>query len=54
VARSRVEEPVVLQKPTNAIALNNRIARSLGLLPTDRATSAETVSAFGAMTRARA
>jgi len=29
VARSRVEEPVVLQKPTNAILLNNRIAQSL-------------------------
>ena len=36
VARSRVEEPVVLQKPTNAILLNNRIARSLGLLPAER------------------
>jgi signal transduction histidine kinase len=32
IARSRVEEPVVLQKPTNAIRLNNRIAKSLGLL----------------------
>jgi len=32
VARSRVEEPVVLQKPTNAILLNHRIAQSLGLL----------------------
>jgi len=38
VARSRVEEPVVLQKPTNAILLNNRIARSLGLLPAERIT----------------
>jgi signal transduction histidine kinase/CheY-like chemotaxis protein len=31
IARSRVEEPVVLQKPTNAILLNNRIAQLLGL-----------------------
>ena len=32
IARSRVEEPIVLQKPTNAIMLNNRIAAALGLL----------------------
>jgi signal transduction histidine kinase len=32
IARSRVEEPIVLQKPTNAIVLNNRIAAALGLL----------------------
>ena len=32
IARSRVEEPVVLQKPTNAILLNHRIAQSLGLI----------------------
>jgi signal transduction histidine kinase/CheY-like chemotaxis protein len=32
IARSRVEEPIVLQKPTNAIVLNNRIAGALGLL----------------------
>jgi signal transduction histidine kinase/CheY-like chemotaxis protein len=32
IATSRVEEPAVLQKPTNAIRLNNRIAKSLGLL----------------------
>ena len=34
LARSRVEEPIVLQKPTNAIVLNNRIAGALGLLVT--------------------
>ncbi len=34
IARSRVEEPIVLQKPTNAIVLNNRIAGALGLLVT--------------------
>lgn len=32
VARSRVEEPLVLQKPTNAVLLNNRIAQAVGLL----------------------
>jgi len=32
IARSRVEEPIVLQKPANAIVLNNRIAGALGLL----------------------
>jgi signal transduction histidine kinase/CheY-like chemotaxis protein len=37
IARSRVEEPVVLQKPTNAIRLNNRIAQSLGLISEARA-----------------
>jgi len=36
IARSRVEEPVVLQKPANAIRLNNRIAQSLGLPPQER------------------
>jgi signal transduction histidine kinase/CheY-like chemotaxis protein len=34
IARSRVEEPIVLQKPTNAIVLNQRIAGALGLLVT--------------------
>ncbi|MGE5338966.1 MAG: hybrid sensor histidine kinase/response regulator [Gemmatimonadota bacterium] len=34
IARSRVEEPIVLQKPANAIVLNNRIAGALGLLVT--------------------
>jgi len=32
IARSRVEEPIMLQKPANAIVLNNRIAGALGLL----------------------
>jgi len=36
IARSRVEEPVVLQKPTNAILLNNRIAQALGLMEWER------------------
>ncbi len=34
IARSKLEEPVVLQKPTNAILLNNRIAGSLGMQAT--------------------
>jgi len=53
VARSRVEEPVVLQKPTNAILLNNRIARSLGLLPAERATP-EAPATLGGAAAARA
>jgi hypothetical protein len=31
IARSRVEEPIVLQKPTTAAALNAAIADALGL-----------------------
>jgi signal transduction histidine kinase/CheY-like chemotaxis protein len=52
VARSRVEEPVVLQKPTNAILLNNRIAQSLGLLERER-PPAEVGLTAGATTIAR-
>ena len=46
IARSRVEEPVVLQKPTTASVLNNTLADMLGLttLPMVR-TSTEIVSA---------
>jgi len=52
VARSRVEEPVVLQKPTNAILLNNRIAQSLGLIARER-PPAEVALTAGATTIAR-
>ena len=52
VARSRVEEPVVLQKPTNAILLNNRIAQSLGLIERER-PPAEVGLTAGATTIAR-
>lgn len=41
IARSRVEEPVVLQKPTNAILLNYRIARALGLMREETPAVAE-------------
>ena len=41
IARSRVEEPVVLQKPTNAILLNYRIARALGLMREETPSLAE-------------
>jgi hypothetical protein len=33
IARSRVEEPIVLQKPTTASVLNATIAEALGLQP---------------------
>jgi len=52
VARSRVEEPVVLQKPTNAILLNNRIGQSLGLIARER-PPAEVALTAGATTIAR-
>jgi hypothetical protein len=52
VARSRVEEPVVLQKPTNAILLNNRIAQCLGLISRER-PPAEVALTAGATTIAR-
>ncbi len=51
IARSRVEEPVVLQKPTNAILLNNRIAQSLGLI--EAARPVEAALAAGATTLPR-
>jgi signal transduction histidine kinase/CheY-like chemotaxis protein len=52
IARSRVEEPVVLQKPTNAIRLNNRIAQALGLIEWER-PPAEVGLTAGATTIAR-
>ncbi|HKO67194.1 MAG TPA: response regulator, partial [Burkholderiaceae bacterium] len=47
IARSRVEEPTVLQKPTTAAVLNNTLAEMLGLttLPMVRSTADETASA---------
>jgi hypothetical protein len=50
IARSRVEEPTVLQKPTTAAVLNNALAEMLGLttLPMVRPTAAETASASDA------
>jgi two-component system, sensor histidine kinase len=53
IARSRVEEPVVLQKPTNAILLNNRIAKSLGLLKQEPPASADLALTAGATTIGR-
>jgi len=53
IARSRVEEPVVLQKPTNAILLNNRIAQSLGLIAREPAAGQEVGLTAGATTIAR-
>jgi CheY-like chemotaxis protein len=53
VARSRVEEPVVLQKPTNAILLNNRIAQSLGLIVRERPAPADAALTAGPTTVAR-
>jgi signal transduction histidine kinase/CheY-like chemotaxis protein len=53
IARSRVEEPVVLQKPTNAILLNNRIARSLGVLPAERGAQEAPVTVGGATSTVR-
>jgi CheY-like chemotaxis protein len=53
IARSRVEEPVVLQKPTNAILLNNRIAQSLGLIGRGRPPGAEVALTAGANTITR-
>jgi len=53
VARSRVEEPVVLQKPTNAILLNNRIAQSLGLLRREPVLAADVALTAGATTISR-
>jgi len=52
IARSRVEEPVVLQKPTNAILLNNRIAQALGLMEWER-PAADVGLTAGATTIAR-
>jgi len=52
VARTRVEEPLVLQKPTNAILLNNRIAQSLGLIERER-PPAQVGPAEGATTTVR-
>jgi signal transduction histidine kinase/CheY-like chemotaxis protein len=51
IARSRVEEPVVLQKPSNAILLNNRIAQSLDLI--GRGRPVETDLAAGGATTTR-
>ena len=47
IARSRVEEPIVLQKPTTAAVLNNTLAEMLGMttLPIVRTTADETASA---------
>ena len=47
IARSRVEEPIVLQKPTTAAVLNNTLAEMLGMttLPIVRTTVDETASA---------
>jgi CheY-like chemotaxis protein len=53
VARSRVEEPAVLQKPTNAIVLNNRIARSLGLIERPSAVAADIALTAGITTIGR-
>jgi signal transduction histidine kinase/CheY-like chemotaxis protein len=53
IARSRLEEPLVLQKPTNAILLNNRIAQSLGLLERGSQSGAEVALTAGATTIAR-
>ena len=53
IARSRVEEPVVLQKPTNAILLNNRIAQSLGLMQRERPAATDVGLTAGATTIAR-
>lgn len=40
IARSRVEEPIVLTKPANAAVLNARILTALGIRPMDPATLA--------------
>ncbi len=53
IARSRVEEPVVLQKPANAIRLNNRIAQSLGLIERERPAAVDVGLTAGATTIAR-
>jgi signal transduction histidine kinase/CheY-like chemotaxis protein len=53
IARSRVEEPVVLQKPTNAIRLNNRIAQALGLIEWERPAAEVVGLTAGATTIAR-
>ena len=50
ISRSRVEEPIVLQKPTNAILLNNRIAQSLGLIEAARPAAAEVALTSAAAT----
>ena len=50
IATSRVEEPAVLQKPTNAIRLNNRIAKSLGLLRKESLPGVAPVLTRGAAT----
>ncbi|MGH6609231.1 MAG: ATP-binding response regulator, partial [Burkholderiaceae bacterium] len=46
IARSRVEEPMVLQKPTTASVLNNTLAELLGLttLPLTKTTAPEPAS----------
>jgi hypothetical protein len=43
IARSRVEEPIVLTKPANAAVLNATVVEALGLsaLPGPAASSAE-------------
>jgi signal transduction histidine kinase len=53
IATSRVEEPAVLQKPTNAIRLNNRIAKSLGLLQREPFAAAAPAVTLGATTISR-
>jgi CheY-like chemotaxis protein len=53
VARSRVEEPVVLQKPINAILLNHRIARSLGLMEAPRQEPTDVAPAEASATAER-
>jgi len=53
IARSRVEEPVVLQKPTNAILLNNRIAQLLGLIERNRPARSDVAPSADATTIAR-
>ena len=53
IARSKVEELVVLQKPTNAILLNNRIAQSLGLRTRPSSAAPEVALTAGATTIAR-
>jgi translation initiation factor 2 beta subunit (eIF-2beta)/eIF-5 len=35
IARSRVEEPIVLQKPTTTVVLNRTIADALGIAQPD-------------------
>jgi signal transduction histidine kinase/CheY-like chemotaxis protein len=44
IARSRVEEPIVLTKPTDAAVLNARILTALGIAPMDSATLAQSMN----------